>query len=229
MLQCNPKALMNDMSFRVAVAKRLGGGLRPSQGVQIHCRHSGGSGGCTSSIGADGQHARICAVGGFAIQRHDRIARWLRDWLAEGRTSVPPLLEQVCPSERGRLDVTFVHEGTPVWVDVAITNAVSSCPRSLHARASKDGRAARDEEAVKRSRYHGRASPFVLEAHGRPGPAALAFIRAYSAECSFGASQCASDAWAALSSISQSGSARMELTAYGPAAVEKGVAELWVP
>ena len=202
MLQRDASALMDDMPFRVALAKRIGGGLRPTQATPIPCRHSGGNGGCTGVIAADGRHASICAVGGFAIQRHDRVARWLQRWLAEGRTSVPPLLEQVCPVERGRLDVTFVHEGTPVWVDVAITNASSSCERTQRERALHDGRAARDEEAVKRSRYHGRATPFVLEAHGRPGPSALAFIRTFSAECSLGASQSAAEAWAALSSIS---------------------------
>ena len=32
-----------------------------------------------------------------------------------------------------------------------------------------------------------------------------------------------------VSSISQAGTARMVLSAYGPAAIEKGVAEIWTP
>ena len=96
--------------------------------------------------------------------------RWLARWLAEGRTGTPLQIEQVLPSENGRLDVTFVQDGKPWWVDVAATSAASSCPRTLAARAKNNGRAARDEEGVKRSRYRGLAHPFVLEAHGRPGP-----------------------------------------------------------
>ena len=229
LLQKNPDALMDNLGFKVALARRLGGGVRPQGGGQMRCQHTGRNGGCTCQIDSDGRHAETCSVGGCTIERHDRVARWLHKWLSEGRTSAPPLMEQICPTERGRLDVTFVHEGTPWWVDVAITSAASSCQRSLRARAANDGRAARDEEGIKRSRYHGRAFPFVLEAHGRPGPAALSFIRKFCRDGALGASQSAADAWAALSSTSQSGTACMVLSAYGPAAIEKGVAEIWIP
>ena len=138
-------------------------------------------------------------------------------------------MEQVLPSEQGRLDVTFVQKGVPWWVDVAVTAAATTCSRSLAARAKSDGRAARDEESVKRSRYHGRAQPFVLEAHGRPGPAAMALIRAFCVDGDFAASESVADAWAALSSVSQAGSARVELSAYGKNALSKGIAEVWIP
>ena len=229
MLQKDPDVIMDDESFKIAVARRLGGGLRPSSGAPMPCQHVGPRGPCTGQIDVSGGHASTCAVGGLVIQRHDRVLRWLHRWLSQGRTSSPPLIEQVLPSENGRLDITFVQEGVPRWVDVAITAATTVCERSLAARAKIDGRAARDEEAVKRSRYHGRAQPFVLEAHGRPGPSAMAFVRAFSVDGDATASESAADAWAALSSVSQSGTARIEISAYGKNALSRGTAEIWTP
>ena len=229
MLQTDPDVLMDDTAFKLAVARRLGGGLRPSGGGAMQCMHVGTNESCTQVLDHAGGHGGICAVGGFVIQRHDRVARWLHRWLSHGRTSAPPQLEQVLPAEQGRLDVTFAHEGVPWWIDVAITAAATTCMRSLRARAKTDGRAARDEEAVKRSRYHGRATPFVLEAHGRAGPAALAIVRRFCSDGFVGASQSAAEAWAGLSSVSQAGSAQIELTAYGPGAVDRGTAEMWIP
>ena len=112
---------------------------------------------------------------------------------------------------------------------MAVTSATSSCCRSLEARARTDGRAARDEEGVKRSRYRGLAQPFVLEAHGRPGPAAQALIRAFSTDSALGASQSAADAWASLSSVMQSGTAWIEMTAYGKNPISSGSAQIWIP
>ena len=195
----------------------------------MRCRHSGANGQCAQDICASGAHGCVCSVGGFVIQRHDRVLRWLHRWLSQGRTSSPPQIEQVLPSEQGRLDVTFVQDGVPWWVDVAITAATTTNLRSLRARAKTDGSAARDEEGVKRSRYHGRAVPFVLEAHGRASPTTRAFIRKFCCDGCVGASQPAADAWATLSSVSQAGSAQLEITAYGPGALERGVAEVWIP
>ena len=163
------------------------------------------------------------------IARHDRIVRWLAQWLSEGRASTPPEIEQVLPSEHGRLDVTFVHEGTPWWVDVAVTSASTECTRSLAARARTDGRAARDEEGVKRSRFRNLAQPFVLEAHGRPGPAAQASIRAFAVDSVIGVSQSAAEAWSSLSSVLQSGTAWVEMTAYGKDPIASRAAQIWIP
>ena len=229
MQQSDPDAIMDNDRFKVAVARRLGGGLRPCGGRMMQCQHVGRLGGCRQQLDASGKHGGTCSVGGHVIQRHDRVVRWLHRWLSKGRTSTPPEMEQVLPSENGRLDVTFTDDGVPWWIDVAITSAPSACTRSMTARAKADGRAARDEEQVKRSRYHNMAYPFVLEAHGRPGPSALAFIRAFSANASTGESESAAEAWATLSSISQSGTAWIELTAYGKNALSLGRAEVWTP
>ena len=220
---------MDNVVFRVGLARRLGGGLRPANGQPLQCRHAGANGGCAQQIDSSGSHASTCAAGGFVIQRHDRVLRWLHRWLSDGRTSTPPLMEQVLLSEDGSLNITFVHEGIPYWVDIAITSAASECAREQRARSKTDGRAARAMEAHKRSRYHGRATPFVLEAHGRAGPSARAFIGKFCCDGATGASNSAADAWSALSSVSQAGSAQLELTAYGPSAIERGIAQIWVP
>ena len=227
--QLDPSVLMDDDRFKVATARRLGGGLRLCNGRSLQCQHVGRNGGCQHQLDALGKHGGTCAVGGFVIERHDRGVRWLHKWLSQGRTSTPPQMEQVMPSENGRLDITFVQDGMPRWVDFAATSAPSTCPRSLAARAKADGRAARDEEQVKRSQYHNGAQPFVLEAHGRAGPSARTFIRAFSADASNGASESAAEAWASLSSVVQSGTAWIEMTAYGKNALSRGLAEIWIP
>ena len=134
-----------------------------------------------------------------------------------------------CRQKTGRLDITFVREGVPGWIDVATTSVTSSYARARAERARKDGAAARAEKHVKRSRYHNRAQPFVLEAHGRPGRSAMALVRAFAREAAVGASESAADAWAALSSVSQSGTSWMMMSAYGKDAIRKGVAEIWMP
>ena len=229
MQQTDANVIMDDDRFKVAVARRFGGGLRPAARAPMPCRHAGPRGSCAHQIDESGIHCGTCNVGGYAIERHDRAVRWLHQWLSQGRCSTPPQMEQVLPSEQGRLDITFMHDGVAQWIDVAITSVTSSCPRTRAVRSRKDGAAARAEEAVKRSRYRNRAQPFVLEAHGRPGRSALAFVRAFAGEAAVGASESASDAWAALSSISQSGTAWIEMTAYGKNCMSNGTAEIWFP
>ena len=165
---------MTDQQFRIAATRRLGGCLRPTavpNGMAPLCAHFGGRGPCGAPLDAEAHHATTCTVGGHVIQRHDQLGRWLCKWLSQGRTNNPPRMEQVLPSERGRLDVVFVDDGLPYWCDVAVTSAATTCQRSLRANANTDGAATRAEEAVKRHRYHSKAVPIVAEADGRPGPA----------------------------------------------------------
>ena len=151
------KFVVDDERFNVAIARWLGGGLRPS----------------------NVRHVTNSTVGSQVSQRHDSMVRWLAQWLAEVPTSTPPEIEQVLPSENGRLDVTVVQDERPWWVDVAVTSAPTTCPRSLAARAKAGGKAARDEERVKRNRYHRVSHPLIIDAHGRPGPAAVAFMKGF--------------------------------------------------
>ena len=224
--------LMDDTHYRIAFTRRLGGCLRPTaapDGQVPLCAHVGTSGLCGAELDAGGVHATTCPIGGFVIQRHDGLTRWLCKWLSQGRTSGPPRLEQVLPSERGRLDVVFTDDGLAYWCDVAVTSATSTCQRSLQSRANTDGAAARAEEAVKRHRYHGKAIPIVVEADGRPGPNCLAFIRKFAANCSEEYSACPARAWSAFSSKLQTGSAAIELAAWGLNAVRDQRVHHFIP
>ena len=225
-------ALMSDHQFRIATTRRLGGCLRPTtvpDGQTPLCAHVGAHGPCSVQLDVDAIHATTCPVGGHIIQRHDRLGRWLCKWLSQGRTSTPPRMEQVLPSERGRLDVVFVDEGLQYWCDVAVTSAASTCPRSLRTNANTDGAAARAEEAVKRYRYRNRAVPIVVEADGRPGPSCLAFIRKFAQNCGEEHSTSPARAWSALSSVLQAGNAEVELAAWGRNALAEGRVQFFLP
>ena len=174
-------------------------------------------------------HARTCAKGGHIIRRHDRIVRWLQRWLSQGRVGSEPRVEQVLPEEHGRLDIVFQGGGTNVWVDVAVTAAVTASERAVASHAKTDGAAARAEEAVKRTRYHSRATPFVLEADGRPGPSAKQFLRRYAQEAGEGFSTSPAHAWACVSSTLQSGNAEVELAAWSSRALIDGQVTFWIP
>ena len=224
----NPDIAMDDVSFRIAYCRRLGGGLRPRQADQ-QCRHVGQAGQCTHQIDAAGHHARVCPVGGFVIKRHDRVLRWLAAWLNQGRTQSTALCEQMCLDESGRLDIAFHHDAKLWWVDVEVTSAVSTVQRVNCIRARQAGAAAREGEHMKRVRYNNRAIPFVLEANGRPGQSAQAFIRRFAVDAASGFSRSAAAAWRDMSSVLQAGNAQLELSAYGAAALEQQRCELFMP
>ena len=206
--------------------------MRPTQtpaGQVPICQHSGARGLCGQELDAEAHHASTCPTGGLVIQRHDRLARWLFRWLSQGRTSGTPRLEQVLPSERGRLDIVFEDEGLQYWCDVAVTSAVSSCPRTLQARSETDGAAARAEEAVKRHRYRAKAVPIVVEADGRPGSSCLSFVRQFAGMCGESSSSCPARAWRCFSSMLQSGNAEIEIAAWGRNAVLNNLVRYHVP
>ena len=75
--------------------------------------------------------------------------------------------------------------------------------------------AARDAEMDKRRRYAGLATPFVMEALGRPGTCARGIIGQYAKEDESGSSADAAAAWQSLSAIVQADSARTEMRACG--------------
>ena len=221
---------MEDIHFKTALTNRLGGHLRPaSVAVQHRCQHKGAAGVCMKLLDTDGIHAKICPVGGHVIARHDRPVRWLHRWLSQGRLNSEPRLEQVLPEESGRLDIVFQEAGSTVWVDVAVTAAATTCARSTAEHARKDGGAARAEEAVKRSRYHGRATPFVLESGGRPGASAQSFVRRFAQVAGEGFNTSPAHAWSCISSALQTGNAAIELAAFPPGAVQSGDVQFYIP
>ena len=217
---------VEDNLFRAAVVRRLGGAVRPRDGANATCSLVSREGRCSAPL-AGGVHAHLCKCGGFVVRRHDRIVQWLVEWLADGRADSEVLAEQAVPSQEfpdGRLDVTFDHEGTRVWIDVAVVTVATSNAREARRRARTDGTAARDEEVSKRSRYMGLATPFVVEAHGRPGECARAIIGKFAQDKGSGVSADMAAAWQAISAIVQSGSAELELRANGWTPAERGQA-----
>ena len=224
----DPDIAMDDVSFRIAYCRRLGGGLRPRRADQ-QCCHVGQAGQCPQQIDGTGHHGRVCPVGGFVVKRHDRVLRWLAAWLNQGRIQSPALCEQMCPDEAGRLDIAFHHDAKLWWVDVEVTSAVSTVERVNCFRARNVGAAARDGEQQKRARYSNRAIPFVLESNGRPGQSARAFIRRFAVDAAAGFSTSAAAAWRDLSSVLQAGNAQLELATCGPAALEQQLRELFMP
>ena len=82
-------------------------------------------------------------------------------------------------------------------------------------RALLDGAAARNEESAKRSRYRGLATPFVIEAHGRPGDFARSVIGRFARDSELGNSTDVARAWRSLSAIVQSEFAALELRSNG--------------
>ena len=147
----------------------------------------------------------------------------------KGARLAPHLWSSLPRRKNGRLDITFQHGGRAWWVDLAITSAVSTNARTCAARAQADGAAARDEEGQKRSRYHGRAYPFVVESLGRPGQQAKAFIRRFAQDCADDCSTSVAEAWCGLSCVLQASNAQAELSCYGTAGLEQGRCELFVP
>ena len=112
-----------------------------------------------------------CKKGGHVIRRHDRVVRWLASWI-EDRIGSQVLVEQAIAAEgeeEDRLDLTLESGGRRLWPDVAVVNVMTVSAAERLRRAKLDGAAARHEEGAKRSRYRGLATPFVIEAHGRPG------------------------------------------------------------
>ena len=75
-------------------------------------------------------------------------------------------------------------------------------------------------------RYRGRASAFVLEAAGRPGAGAIACMRRFAAQAGDGYSTSVSHAWAGLSSVLHSWNAIIQLSAWGVAPLDRGLATL---
>lgn len=220
--------LVEDTAFRVAVVRRLGGGIcAVGGGPAIACNLRGRDGPCGRPLNM--HHACSCGVGGCAIRRHNRLSRWLAAWLRQSRAPGEVLLEQRVHQEEGVMDITIAQDPRAVWIDVAIVVPSSACVRTLRQRARTDGAAARTEEGVKRRRYGDRVDPFVIETGGRPGRSARAVLMRYARE-EVAASVELSNAWQSISAIVQAETSRSSLQAWGGlAALDAGIIRLWLP
>ena len=105
-------------------------------------------------------------------------------------------------------------QGRRVYIDVAITNAVTNDVHRLRARAARDGAAAADKEDRKRLRYPGPdLTPFVVEALGRVGPCADALLRSMAPTDATERSRVLGAARQSLSALVQMGNAELVLSA----------------
>ena len=132
--------------------------------------------------------------------------------------------------EEDRLDLTLESGGKRLWLDVAIVNVMTINPSERLRRAKLDGAAARHEEGAKRSRYRGLATPFVIEAHRRPGDFARPVIGRFAKGSERGNSTDVARAWQSLSAIVQSESAAFELrpSGYTPADWDRVGYYIWL-
>ena len=209
---------VEDTLFRVAVVRRLGGRILPKDDRHApHCALYGGRGRCNEPLDPGGIHANQCKMGGFVVRRHDRIVRWLAEWLAD-RVETEVLVEQATPVDgepKGRLDVTLESNGRRLWIDVAVVTVMTFSDTDRLRRANVDGAAARREESRKKAAYKALATPFVVEALGRPGDTARSVLGRFAADQGRGVSADVSAAWQTLSAIVQSDTSALELRACG--------------
>ena len=211
---------IEDPFFRIAVVRRLGGRVAAKAGPDAprQCALVGKDGTvCGRPLDNRGIHANQCKKGGHVICRHDRVVRWLAGWI-EDRIGSQVLVEQAIAAEGegdDRLDLTLESGGGRLWLDVAIVNVMTVNAAERFRRAKLDGAAARHEEGVERSRYRGLSTPFVVEAHGRPGDFVRSVIGRFARDSQLGNSTDVAKAWHSLSAIFQSGSAALELRSSG--------------
>ena len=208
------EVVMDDDSFKLSVAFRLGGGIRYADGTSGNCCLRSREGPCRAPL--NHHHATTCQCGGHIVRRHNRTSRYLCRWLNDGRAESEALLEQRTIIPEGIMDITVGSGSEQQWIDVAIVSPTSSCSRTLRSRSRVDGSAAKTEEKVKRQRYGARCSPFVIESGGRPGASARSVLMRFALhEPSLG--QDIGRAWQALSSIIQAETALGAIQAYGGA------------
>ena len=179
----------------------------------------------------------LCKVGGGVDRRHDAI----RDWLAgliRSLTGQAAMVEQFVPRwdrvvrvdgtdtiERAKLDVAFNNcHGQRVYLDVVVPTAGSTNPETVRSRAARDGAAAARAADGKRVRYPGPdLVPFAVEALGRPGRDAIAFLRSLAPSEPEARSAALGAAWQSLSVVLQVGNAELLLSAAGVGRGRRGV------
>ena len=105
-----------------------------------------------------------------------------------------------------------------MYLDVVIPDAATSNPEWRRRRACRDGVAAARAEDTKRLRYPGPGLvPFAVEALGRPGESAKAFMRSLAPVDAAERTVFLGSAWQTLSVLVQIGNAELLLAASGAA------------
>jgi hypothetical protein len=150
---------------------------------------------CGRELDERGLHAITCKTGGGVVHWHDSVRDWLARWLNQF-TSAPTDTEVIVPAwydatkdtekkRQARLDILLWDlKGRKTYVDISFATADSVTPGKRRTRANEDGQAAAERVAAKHARYPGDKNPgaslvpFVIEAHGRLSPEAIAFLQA---------------------------------------------------
>ena len=209
---------VEDSLLRVAVVSRLGGRVIPKDDKHApHCALLGRRGRCNMPLDSGGLHANQCKNGGYVARRHDRIVRWLAEWLTN-RVVTDVLIEQallVDGESIGRLDITLGSSGGRLWINVAVVTVMTTSVMDRLKRSRIDGAVARQEEGRKKTTYRGLTTPFVVEALGRPGDTARSILGRFAAGQGQGISADVSSAWQTLSAIVQAHTSALELRACG--------------
>ena len=184
---------------------------------------------CAGVLDRRGLHALVCNVGGGVDHRHNGIRDWLADTVTD-LTGQAASIEQSVPRwnrivrvsgadtvERARLDVVFTNRrGQRVYLDVVVPTAGTTNPETARTRAARDGAAAARAADGKRVRYPGPdLVPFAVEALGRPGRDAIAFMRSLAPADPETRTVVLGAAWQALSVKLQMENAELLLSAAG--------------
>ena len=118
------------------------------------------------------------------LRRHDGIRDLLRKRIAEHLGAATHLEQRVDAMAGGgrreaRLDVAVTVSGGPtIFLDVAIVEAYND-NIGIEMQRDKKATAAETMEGKKRNKYNAdeRLVPFIVESHGRVGPAATRWLR----------------------------------------------------
>ena len=120
-------------TYNTSVARRLRldhPSAKTPHGVTTHCPNKTDSGHvCGQLPDSNMNHSMVCNKGRGIVSRHDAIVRCLAD-IIQKKAGIPTRVEQWIPTmqrtnangnvEHARLDVVFVQDGQPTYVDVAV-------------------------------------------------------------------------------------------------------------
>ena len=173
-----------DPTWRTMMRTRL---LQPSPGVPAtppvggECANVNANGvRCARGLEGDEAHEHYCAVGGGALQRHNRAESWLASRMREYWCC--PVREEYRTSEDiqgrpGRMDITARRPEGVLEVDVTIATVASVNQAELLRRTREPGRAARLEVKNKLRRYGPSVLAFAIEDTGRLAPGTCRLLR----------------------------------------------------
>ena len=173
---------VGDQQFCTAALRRCG---QPCHEGNKQCRNLLSTGErCNAKLDVHGHHGATCGCGGAVIRRHDGVRDLLHKRLAEHLGAATHLEQRVDAMAKNgrceaRLDVAVTVPGGPTnFLDVAIVEAYSE-NIGLELQREKTATAAETMEGTKRNKYgaNDHLVPFIVESHGRLGPAATRWLR----------------------------------------------------